>query len=182
MTVTQIVRTGALAIDLDALTIHVDGREARLTPIERSIVLFLAEHAGRIMPTGRIVAAIWGTEYVIGSMTDYGHILRTHMGRLRAKLGSASTHIECLPRLGYRLVMAADESPATDTGVPDLRLLPDPLRAKIAAGYREIEDANRMLYAETGTTLYRTMAVYAAGRADAMERGVSLLFSTEGQP
>ena len=64
----------------------------------------------------------------------------------------------------------------TTTAMLEISLLPDPLRAKLAKGYRELEDANRMLYAETGTDLYRTMAVYAAGRADAMERGVSLLF------
>jgi hypothetical protein len=67
----------------------------------------------------------------------------------------------------------------TDTAILKLSLLPDPLRATIARGYREIEDANRMLFAETGSAIYRANAEYAHGRADAMERGVSLLFDTE---
>lgn len=59
----------------------------------------------------------------------------------------------------------------------EISLLPDPLRAKLARGYRELADTNRMLYAETGTVLYRDLAAYADGRADAMEAGVSLLFA-----
>lgn len=62
----------------------------------------------------------------------------------------------------------------------DIGLLPDPLRAKLAAGYRELADTNRMLYAETGADIYRRNAEYAHGRAEAMERGVSLLFCEGG--
>jgi DNA-binding winged helix-turn-helix (wHTH) protein len=182
MSATPIVRTGALAIDLDALTVHADGREVELSPIERTLVLFLAKHAGRIMPTAEVVSAVWGPEHVMGSLTAYGHPLRTRMDRLRAKLGDAAPLIETVKGFGYRLVMVADEPPATDTGVPDLRLLPDPLRAKIARGYRELSAANRMLHAETGSPRFLEVAVYAAVRADALERGVSLLFSTEVQP
>lgn len=65
------------------------------------------------------------------------------------------------------------------TAILEISLLPDPLRAKLAAGYRELADANRMLFAETGTDLYRRMAEYADGRADALAAGVSLLFDTE---
>jgi len=68
----------------------------------------------------------------------------------------------------------------TIPAILEISLLPDPLRATIAAGYREIESANRMLYAETGTDLYRSMAEYASVRAASMEAGVSLLFDVGG--
>lgn len=70
----------------------------------------------------------------------------------------------------------------TTHAILEISLLPDPLRAKLAAGYRELSEANRMLYAETGTRLYRDLAEYADGRAAAMEAGVSLLFDTEATP
>ena len=55
----------------------------------------------------------------------------------------------------------------TTTAMLEISLLPDPLRAQIAAGYREMSDANRMLHAETGFPRFLELAVYAAGRADA---------------
>lgn len=58
----------------------------------------------------------------------------------------------------------------------EISLLPDPERAKIAAVYRDLAGENRRLHDETGTDIYRLNAEYAEGRADAMERGVSLLF------
>jgi hypothetical protein len=62
----------------------------------------------------------------------------------------------------------------------EISLLPDPLRAKLAAGYRELADDNRRLHAETGYPRFLEMAEYADGRAEAMERGVSLLFCEGG--
>lgn len=70
----------------------------------------------------------------------------------------------------------------TDPSILDIRLLPDPLRATIAAGYRDLASANRMLFAETGTPMYREWAEYAEGRAEAMTAGVSLLFDMGGLP
>ena len=67
----------------------------------------------------------------------------------------------------------------TSPAILEISLLPDPLRAKLAEGYRELADANRMLFAETGTDMYRTLAEYAEDRADALAAGVSLLFDVE---
>lgn len=98
-----VVRTSALVIDLDALTVHVDGREVALTAIEREIVLLLAGRAGQIVPAREVVAAVWGEEFVIGSLTAYGESLRVHACRLRGKLGAAGALVETVFGFGYRL-------------------------------------------------------------------------------
>lgn len=61
----------------------------------------------------------------------------------------------------------------------EISLLPDPERFVLARGYRVEADKNHLLYAQTGTTFYRDLADCADRRADAMERGVSLLFDLE---
>lgn len=106
----RIVKTGALAIDLDALTVAVGGREIHLTPNERRIVLLLANRAGQIVPAHEIVAEVWGPEYVVGTLTAYANTLRAHLNRCRPKLGAAGSLVETLPGFGYRLVLK-DQQP-----------------------------------------------------------------------
>lgn len=100
-----IVRTGPLTIDLDAATIRANGRDLPLSPIERGLMLHLAAHAGRLCSPRQIVEAVWDAAtadtWVSGKETM--HPLRTHMSRLRTRLGDAASLIETRIGMGYLL-------------------------------------------------------------------------------
>lgn len=110
---TGVSRTGPLSVDFDARRIMVDGCEVTLTVIEEAILTVLAVRAGRACTHEEIVGRVWGA-VELGLRTP-GHVgrwksLRTHMSRLRSKLGPAGDLITTLRGRGYRLEMAPDSS------------------------------------------------------------------------
>jgi len=58
----KIVRSGALAIDLDRRIICRDHEEIHLTRKEHDVLGLLARHIGRVVTHERILAACWGAE------------------------------------------------------------------------------------------------------------------------
>jgi len=76
-------------------------KEVDLTPTEFRLLEVLARDAGRVVTHKRLLAAVWGAEYV----ADVQY-LRVFIRRLRCKLESDPETPELLltaPRLGYRL-------------------------------------------------------------------------------
>lgn len=57
------------------------GREVSLTPIEFSILWYLCEHQGKVVPSEELFAAVWKEKYLNNNNTVMAHI-----GRLREKL------------------------------------------------------------------------------------------------
>ena len=57
------------------------GRELSLTPIEFSILWYLCEHQGRVVPSEELFEAVWKEKYLNNNSTVMAHI-----GRLREKL------------------------------------------------------------------------------------------------
>lgn len=76
----QIVR-GDLVADLERHRVSVRGEEIELTPTEFSLLVYLMEHAGKVLPHQTILRNVWGPEY--GREAEY---LRVYIGRLRQKI------------------------------------------------------------------------------------------------
>jgi len=57
------------------------GREVSLTPIEFSILWYLCEHQGKVVPSEELFEAVWKEKYLNNNNTVMAHI-----GRLREKL------------------------------------------------------------------------------------------------
>ncbi len=81
-----------------------DGEPVHLTPIEFELLRMLARNRGRLMTHRKLLAEVWGPEYV-----DDIQPLRTHIARLRAKIepeGRAGADGRRLivtdPGVGYR--------------------------------------------------------------------------------
>ena len=70
-----------LEIDLAARVVRRDGEPIHLTPIEFDLLRVLARNRGRLMTHRKLLAEVWGPEYV-----DDIQPLRTHIARLRAKI------------------------------------------------------------------------------------------------
>jgi two-component system response regulator VanR len=58
------------------------GREVQLTPIEFSILWYLCERQGAVVPSEELFEAVWGEKFLQNNNTVMAHI-----GRLREKLG-----------------------------------------------------------------------------------------------
>jgi len=99
----RIVAEG-LEIDLAARVVRREGEPIHLTPIEFDLLRALARNRGRLMTHRKLLAEVWGPEYV-----DDIQPLRTHIARLRAKIepdGEAGAggprYIVTDPGVGYR--------------------------------------------------------------------------------
>ena len=98
------IEAEGLEIDLAARVVRREGEPIHLTPIEFDLLRALARNRGRLMTHRKLLAEVWGPEYV-----DDIQPLRTHIARLRAKIepdGEAGTggrrYIVTDPGVGYR--------------------------------------------------------------------------------
>jgi two-component system KDP operon response regulator KdpE len=76
----RIVR-GDIAADLERHVVTVHGTPIELTPTEFNLLVYLMEHAGKVLPHQTILQHVWGPEY--GPESEY---LRVYIGRLRQKI------------------------------------------------------------------------------------------------
>ncbi len=100
-----------LAIDFARRRVTVAGEETQLTATEYDLLAELAVNAGRVVTHQELLQRVWGP-------TNPGspHTIRTHLMRLRNKLGEAGdnpTYIFSEPRVGYR--MAVEDGAEVET-------------------------------------------------------------------
>jgi two-component system KDP operon response regulator KdpE len=98
------IAVDGLEIDLAGRVVRRDGEPVHLTPIEFDLLRVLIRNRGRLMTHRKLLAEVWGAEYV-----DDIQPLRTHIARLRAKIEPAGEGGTGPPRLivtdpgvGYR--------------------------------------------------------------------------------
>jgi two-component system KDP operon response regulator KdpE len=95
-----VIRRGDLVIDVDRRRVLRGPDELRLTPKELELLLFLAQHAGRVLTHRTILKAIWGPNAV-----DQPEHLRVLVNALRRKLErdpAKPQYIKTEPWVGYR--------------------------------------------------------------------------------
>ena len=86
-----------LFADFDAVSIAVDGAPVRLTRREFELLRHFVNNRGRVISRDRLLERVWGIDAEIETRS-----VDVHIGRLRAKLGSAGAQIETVVGLGYR--------------------------------------------------------------------------------
>ncbi len=90
-----------LEIDLAAHLVRRNAEPIHLTPIEFELLRVLVRNRGRLMTHRKLLAEVWGPEYV-----DDIQPLRTHIARLRAKIepegAEGPRYIVTDPGVGYR--------------------------------------------------------------------------------
>jgi two-component system KDP operon response regulator KdpE len=95
-----IIKRGDLVIDVDRRRVTRGSDELRLTPKELELLLFLAQHPGRVLTHRAILKAIWGPNAV-----DQPEHLRVLVNALRRKLErdpGKPQYITTEPWVGYR--------------------------------------------------------------------------------
>lgn len=73
-------QAGALEIDEEKRSVHVDGNEIHLTPIEYKILVLLSRNAGKVLTHDFIIREIWGP------YENDNQVLRVNMANIRRKL------------------------------------------------------------------------------------------------
>jgi len=96
---TRLFKGEHLTADFDAVAISVDGEAVRLTRREFELLRFLVENRNRVISRDRLLERVWGYDRYIETRS-----VDVHVGRLRAKLGTAGRQIETVVGLGYRFV------------------------------------------------------------------------------
>jgi DNA-binding response OmpR family regulator len=93
------VHAGSLAVDIRAGAARVDGRPVELPPLERAILLALAERAGEVVTYPELLRVVWGQRW-----DDWqGDRVRERVYWLRRRLGTAGTAITAIRGVGLRL-------------------------------------------------------------------------------
>ncbi len=72
---------GDIMVNLEQHRVKVRGQDTKLTPTEFNLLVYLMEHAGKVLPHQAILRHVWGPEY--GEETEY---LRVYIGHLRQKI------------------------------------------------------------------------------------------------
>jgi two-component system KDP operon response regulator KdpE len=96
-----VVELGALRIDLEKRSVHVDGSAVQLTPHEFALLRALAREPGKLMTHRALLREVWGRAY-----GDESHYLHVYVSQLRRKLEhdpARPRYILTVPGAGYRL-------------------------------------------------------------------------------
>lgn len=103
----DVIRCGALAIDLANYRVTVGGEPVVLTFKEYELLRFLAMNAGRVFTREQLLNRVWGYDYFGGART-----VDVHIRRIRAKIEiKGHRFIETVRNVGYRLVPSAGREP-----------------------------------------------------------------------
>ena len=98
----EVLRAGAIEIDLRGRVLRRDGREVALKPKEFDLLALLAEHAGKVFTRDQILERAWGYDFFGGSRT-----VDVHVRWLREKLEddpAHPAHLLTVRGVGYKFV------------------------------------------------------------------------------
>lgn len=94
------IKIGDFYIDFETRSVTVQDRNVHLTPKEFELLLYLAQHPGKVITHRALLSAIWGDNSV-----EQPEYLRVFVGHLRKKLESENgppKYILTEPWVGYR--------------------------------------------------------------------------------
>lgn len=94
----RVLCLGPVALDCASHRVTVEGREIELTSTEYKLLLYLADHAGRVLSRELLLQEVWGYNFVGDTRT-----VDTHVTRLRSKLGDAGELIKTVRGFGYKM-------------------------------------------------------------------------------
>jgi two-component system, OmpR family, KDP operon response regulator KdpE len=94
-----LISADGLEVDLLARVVRRDGEPVHLTPTEFDLLRVLAQNRGRLMTHRKLLAEVWGPEYV-----DDVQVLRVHLANLRRKIepSEGPRYVQTDAGVGYR--------------------------------------------------------------------------------
>lgn len=98
----EILSVGDFILMPENLTVKLDNKEVKLTPIEFEILNSLVQHHGQTVSSGNLLKEVWGY-----SQDDDVETIRVHIRHLRSKMEKAcpvKKYIETVYGGGYKLI------------------------------------------------------------------------------
>jgi two-component system response regulator RegX3 len=98
-----VASAGNLSVDLSNHEVHKSGKLAHLTRLEARTLFFLLASAGRVVTSEHLIELVWN------NLGGDAFSLKTHISRIRHKLGMIRGMPGCItsvPHVGYRLEIA----------------------------------------------------------------------------
>lgn len=99
----RLILSRDLLIDTESRLVRLRGEAVKLTPREYDILVYLAQHAGKVISHQELLKAVWGNVY--GEEREY---LRVFISQLRRKIEAEPMRpaiIQTEPGIGYRFVI-----------------------------------------------------------------------------
>jgi DNA-binding response OmpR family regulator len=96
----RVLREGAIVLDPARHLVTVGGAAVNLTPKEFDLLVFMMQHAGKVLTHRSLLSAVWGGNYV-----EQNEYLRVFIGQLRKKIEpdpASPRYILTEPWIGYR--------------------------------------------------------------------------------
>lgn len=94
----DVLRAGAISVDLSSRRVLADDVEVALTPKEYDLLVALLRRAGAVVGRDALMREVWQTEWFGATKT-----LDMHISTLRKKLGAAGAQISTVRGVGFRL-------------------------------------------------------------------------------
>ncbi len=101
MTVLRVITCGEIDIYPDNYEVHYQKQSLELTPKEFELLLYLANHKGRVLTRDQLLNAVWDYEFVGDT-----RIVDVHISHLREKIEPNTKkpiYIKTIRGLGYKL-------------------------------------------------------------------------------
>jgi TolB-like protein/Tfp pilus assembly protein PilF len=117
----SIIRFGEFALDEQTLELRKNGALSRIQQQPARVLAFLLNHRGTLVTREQIRLAIWGED----TFVDFEQGLNFCIRQIRLALNDQAehpTHIETLPRLGYRFISQIEKSRDGEPAAADKRL------------------------------------------------------------
>jgi two-component system, OmpR family, alkaline phosphatase synthesis response regulator PhoP len=95
-----LMRIGELVIDPEGYVITRNGEEIDLTPKEFELLLYMANHRGKVLSRDQLLNAVWNYDYIGDS-----RIVDVHVSHLREKIETDSrspVYIKTVRGIGYK--------------------------------------------------------------------------------
>jgi two-component system OmpR family response regulator len=101
--ISVVMEVAGLVVDERAHRVFFAGREISLSPIDFSLLVVLARHAGQVLSKARLLEIVWGYDVVDESLVE------VHVSTLRRRLGpDAARLVRTVRGVGY--VLRGDDS------------------------------------------------------------------------
>lgn len=94
----EIMTVGKIKLDPYRYTAYANDEEIILAPIEFAILKILIENQGKVVSRDSLIIRIWGYDF---DGTD--RVVDNHVKKLRKALGSASSQVKTVFKMGYKL-------------------------------------------------------------------------------
>lgn len=100
----DVIKMGAIELNLTSYTLHVGGKEVLLTSKELDLLYVFLSSPNRVLSRPYLIERVWGYNYFGSPRT-----VDVHVRRLREKLAKAASMIHTIPCVGYKLIPPGEE-------------------------------------------------------------------------